>query len=352
MARVNFPYPDLYPPKPFDDRIPDILTRLNNLESHNTSFRITWTDVLEKPLAYPPTEHTHSISQVSGLSAALAQKASLENGTVPANQLPQLVKRQSLEANQQSVMLTLPANLGDTCTRTDEGNSVYMLVRLPVSDVNNWVLLRNNVSTFVNRINGKTGDVTLSAADVGATPAAHATDYTNPHRVTKTQVGLGSVINAEQVPLSSKGKPNGVAPLDENGFVKAENLPPTVTALPERRVVETTPVTLAAKASVDIEGELSSVRFSGIRVLALGLDKLKSDRLKVSLYGSGAAGAWGDLMYQAEFGFQGSDYLTADNAQGWTYRDLSNTKVVRIRLENTGDTPISGAAVSIVTEEY
>lgn len=55
----------------------------------------------------------------------------------------------------------------------------------------------------VTSVNGKTGDVVLTASDVGAeTPAgaqakvdAHASRTDNPHSVTKAQVGLGSVQN-------------------------------------------------------------------------------------------------------------------------------------------------------------
>ncbi|WP_234028460.1 phage tail-collar fiber domain-containing protein [Lentibacillus sp. Marseille-P4043] len=65
----------------------------------------------------------------------------------------------------------------------------------------------------VDSVNNKTGDVTLSAADVGAeTPSGaqakanavqeslnnHKGDTTNPHNVTKAQVGLSNVGNVQQ----------------------------------------------------------------------------------------------------------------------------------------------------------
>ncbi len=53
----------------------------------------------------------------------------------------------------------------------------------------------------------------------------HSTSISNPHSVTKTQVGLSNVTNDAQIPLSLKGVANGVAELDANGFVKNTQLP-------------------------------------------------------------------------------------------------------------------------------
>lgn len=47
----------------------------------------------------------------------------------------------------------------------------------------------------------------------------HATATTNPHNVTKAQVGLGNVNDVAQLPLSEKGAPNGVATLDATGKI-------------------------------------------------------------------------------------------------------------------------------------
>lgn len=76
----------------------------------------------------------------------------------------------------------------------EEGN-------VPLDQLGNVV-----VEVPVNSVNGKTGDVVLTAQDVGAaTPAdvqavddkvvSHTADDANPHNVTKAQVGLGNVQN-------------------------------------------------------------------------------------------------------------------------------------------------------------
>jgi len=53
----------------------------------------------------------------------------------------------------------------------------------------------------------------------------HIADLANPHQVTKTQVGLSNVDNVQQIPLSEKGQPNGVATLDATGKVPVSQIP-------------------------------------------------------------------------------------------------------------------------------
>ena len=54
---------------------------------------------------------------------------------------------------------------------------------------------------------------------------SHIASTSNPHSVSKTQVGLGNVTNDAQVPLSQKGAVNGVAQLDADGKVPSAQLP-------------------------------------------------------------------------------------------------------------------------------
>lgn len=56
----------------------------------------------------------------------------------------------------------------------------------------------------------------------------HIINTSNPHGVTKTQVGLGNVTNDTQIPASEKGANSGVATLDSGGKVPAGQLPNTV----------------------------------------------------------------------------------------------------------------------------
>ena len=67
------------------------------------------------------------------------------------------------------------------------------------------------------------------AGEVDSKVTTHIDDTQNPHGVTKEQVGLGSVDNVQQIPLSQKGVANGVATLDANGKVPVEQMPTTKT---------------------------------------------------------------------------------------------------------------------------
>lgn len=91
----------------------------------------------------------------------------------------------------------------------------------------------------VTQVNGKTGNVTLTASDVGAEESGavsahnsatnahggHFTSTSNPHSVTKSQVGLGNVTNDAQVKRSEMGVASGVATLDTTGKVPSSQLP-------------------------------------------------------------------------------------------------------------------------------
>lgn len=67
------------------------------------------------------------------------------------------------------------------------------------------------------------------AGEVDGKVTTHVGNTQNPHGVTKAQVGLGSVDNVQQIPLSQKGFANGVATLDANGKVPVEQMPETKT---------------------------------------------------------------------------------------------------------------------------
>lgn len=91
----------------------------------------------------------------------------------------------------------------------------------------------------VTQVNGKTGNVTLTAEDVGAEDrgtvsthnsatdahGGHFTNTNNPHNVTKEQIGLNNVKNEEQVTRSEMGVANGVATLNTEGKVPSSQLP-------------------------------------------------------------------------------------------------------------------------------
>jgi hypothetical protein len=69
-------------------------------------------------------------------------------------------------------------------------------------------------------------EVTVTVGGDNAVVNAHVIDETNPHSVTKAQIGLSDLTNDTQIPLSQRGAANGVASLDANGLVPSAQIPP------------------------------------------------------------------------------------------------------------------------------
>lgn len=61
--------------------------------------------------------------------------------------------------------------------------------------------------------------------EVNSALQSHIANKSNPHNVTKDQVGLANVTNDAQVKRSEMGSANGVATLDESGTVPSSQLP-------------------------------------------------------------------------------------------------------------------------------
>lgn len=118
--------------------------------------------------------------------------ASLDgSGLIPTAQLPPLAVTDTFVAANQAEMLALTAQRGDLCIRTDTGRT-YVLAAEPASTLANWkeVLAAGQVTS----VNGQTGVVNLTAANVGAATPADVTSAisvheaaSNPHPVYLTQ---------------------------------------------------------------------------------------------------------------------------------------------------------------------
>lgn len=105
-----------------------------------------------------------AISTVTGLQAALDGKANLVGGKLDPGQLPALGINDVFTVNNEAEMVALTAQRGDVAVRVDESRS-YMLSTDDPTVAANWVFLRSP-SGGVSSVNGKTGAVTLLAADI------------------------------------------------------------------------------------------------------------------------------------------------------------------------------------------
>lgn len=92
------------------------------------------------------------------------------DGKLPEEILPALSISDTYEAVDEAAMLALAAQKGDLCIRADEGKS-YILAQSPATSLENWKWLKTPDCKVLS-VSGKTGAVTLTAADVGARPAS------------------------------------------------------------------------------------------------------------------------------------------------------------------------------------
>lgn len=116
-------------------------------------------------------------SKVTGLGTAATKNTGKASGNVVAVEangkiddslIPSLAISETFEAANEAAMLALACQVGDICIRTDENKS-YILSASPATALANWKWLRTPDCKVLS-VNGKTGAVSLTAADVKAEP--------------------------------------------------------------------------------------------------------------------------------------------------------------------------------------
>lgn len=84
--------------------------------------------------------------------------------------------------------------------------------------------LDNKITAEINRAEQAEQELEDAINSTSSSLTSHINDKTNPHEVTKEQIGLENVTNDAQVKRSEMGQPNGVATLDENGKIPSTQL--------------------------------------------------------------------------------------------------------------------------------
>lgn len=132
-------------------------------------------------------------------NAALATKADLVGGSVPTSQLPAIALTKPNAVANRAAMLALVAETGDVAVVASDNDGkrhTYMLGDEPASIFANWVLI-DGPDSPVQSVNGQTGTVVLSAANVGAAASndARLTDQRTPTdgSVTEAKIATSAV---------------------------------------------------------------------------------------------------------------------------------------------------------------
>jgi hypothetical protein len=140
------------------------------------------------------------------------------SGIIPANQLPPISVASTNVVGSQAAMLALSnATVGSIAVRTDV-NKNFILSTAGPSVLANWIELLTPGAP-VQSVNGLTGAIQLSKADINLANVDNTSDAAKPVS-TATQNALNLKLNTNQV-----GVPNGTASLNALGKIPTEQIP-------------------------------------------------------------------------------------------------------------------------------
>ena len=166
----------------------------------------------------------------------------------------------------------------------------------------------------------------------------HIADKNNPHEVTKEQIGLGEVTNDAQVKRSEMGVAGGVATLDQEGKVPSSQLPSFVDDVIEVATLDELPTTgEAGKIYVTKDTNLT-YRWSGSKY--------------VEISASLALGETSSTAYAGDKGKATTDSLNAHLADFNNPHKVDKAQVGLGNVDNTSDKdkPVSDATQQLINE--
>jgi len=166
----------------------------------------------------------------------------------------------------------------------------------------------------------------------------HIADKNNPHEVTKEQIGLGEVTNDAQVKRSEMGVAGGVATLDQEGKVPSSQLPSFVDDVIEVDSYDNLPTTgEAGKIYVTKDTNLT-YRWSGSRYI----------EISASL----ALGETSSTAYAGDKGKATTDKVNAHTVDYNNPHKVTKEQVGLGNVDNTADLdkPISNATQQLINE--
>lgn len=169
-----------------------ITTTLKNTGSAGTYTKVT-TDAQGR-VSSGTNLSSGDIPDLSGTYIPVSEKAAVNgvatlgaNGKIPSNQIPAVAISETFVVASQAAMLALTAETGDVAVRTDVSKS-FILTAEPASTLGNWQELLTPTAP-VQSVNGQTGNVVVTKADVGLGNADNTSDLNKPIS-TATQTAL------------------------------------------------------------------------------------------------------------------------------------------------------------------
>ena len=206
-------------------------------------------------------------SKIADLATTLAAKADLVNGKIPSSQYRQPVT--SSVANR-AAMLALSAVVGDMCVITTGADTgTYTLIGSPSTQFSSW--LKHSVPAgTVSSVNGQSGEVALTAADVGARAAGSAVAMSD---VTGLNSALSFKVDTSTYTSGLAGKTSSVdvdSQISRSSQIKGRADYVAVSAVPSRSGQQSVDGVLMPLGSVVLLTAQSSSSDNGLYVVSSG----------------------------------------------------------------------------------
>lgn len=155
--------------------------------------------------SYAPSSHTHAISDVTGLQAALDEKPTLDSsGHVPISLLPAIAITSIQSAANQTAMLALTAQMGDVVIRTDENNTYIHNGGTSGTMADYTALLFPTAA--VSSVHGRTGVVAAASGDYNTSQVTESTNlyFTNQRAQAAAKMISGVTVKTGAFPVVKK----------------------------------------------------------------------------------------------------------------------------------------------------
>ena len=183
-------------------------------------------------------------------------------GKVPKSALPD-IGNSTVPVDSEAAMLNLPAVVGNMAIRTDIGKT-FVLAEEPANVLENWVELVT--TSDVQSVNGKTGNITLTKADVGLSNVSNTADSDKP---VATQSVNGLLSKADKSKLdkaTSNATASTVVSRDSSGKSKFKGV--TIESAPAANTDATTKAYVDAQVSSVAGGSvLSNTDWDAMRTM-------------------------------------------------------------------------------------
>lgn len=161
---------------------------------------VKWGDIIGKPEAFPPAPHLHDLGDSYGWEYIAEQLEAIRNAILIGDAASHEELRQQIRAMVQEVEAKLDGIEDKIDVHKADFNNPHRVTKVQVGldKVENLTLASDAeaaAGSSKDRYLTPFGAALLSTRIAGEAVATHASDKTNPHQVTKTQVGLGNVDN-------------------------------------------------------------------------------------------------------------------------------------------------------------